>query len=97
MSYLHKIEQGEAVQLITPLKGLKSLEMLVLHITGFGKEVCQALSELLSSSTSLKCLGITNLDIEGTQALSSKADELVSLKLGACNIDTSVGKCSVHK
>ena len=50
------IGQGGAVPLITSLKAHNSLERLMLHSTRIGMDDCQALSELLSSSISLKWL-----------------------------------------
>ena len=51
--------QGGTVPLITSLTAHNSLEELLLDKTGIGVEDCQALSELLSSSTSLKRLDIS--------------------------------------
>ena len=53
------IGQGGAVPLITSLTAHSSLEELSLHNTGTGVKDCQALSKLLSSSTSLKKLSIS--------------------------------------
>ena len=57
------IGQGGAVSLITTLTTLNSLEKLSLHNTGTGVKDCQALSKLLSSSTSLKKLSISFNDL----------------------------------
>ena len=53
------IGEGGAVPLITSLIDHNSLQFLNLHKTGIGVEDCQALSELISSSTSLKELDIS--------------------------------------
>ena len=53
------IGEGGTVPLITSLVAHNSLKLLNLHKTGIGVEDCRALSELLSSSTSLKELGIS--------------------------------------
>ena len=53
------IGEGGAVPLITSLIDHNSLKFLDLHKTGIGVEDCQALSELISSSTSLKELDIS--------------------------------------
>ena len=63
LSYNPNIGQGGAVPLITSLTAHKSLEELGLGFTGIGVEDCQALSELLSSSTSLKKLDISDNDL----------------------------------
>ena len=52
------IGEGGAVPVITELTAHNALELLVLESTGIGLEDCQALSQLLSSSTSLKALDI---------------------------------------
>ena len=57
------IGQGGAVPLITSLTACKSLEKLWLLDTGIVVEDCQALGELLSSSTSLKELHIGGNDL----------------------------------
>ena len=57
------VGQGGAVPLIASLTTYYSLEKLELGNTGIGVEDCQALSELLSSSTSLKELGISHNDL----------------------------------
>ena len=57
------IGQGGALPLITSLTTLDSLEELSLHNTGTGVEDCQALSKLLSSSTTLKKLSISLNDL----------------------------------
>ena len=59
----HNIAQGGAVPLITSLTAHNSLEELLLEETGIGVEDCRALSELLSSSTSLKGLNIGGNDL----------------------------------
>ena len=64
------IGQGGAVPLITSLTGHNSLEEL-LYNAGIGVEDCRSLSELLSSSTSLKELRT------GHNALPPKAVELI--------------------
>ena len=69
--FYNSIGQGGAVPLITSLTAHNSLEKLSLNNTGIGVEDCQALSELLSSSTSLKELNIS------WNALSPEAVELV--------------------
>ena len=65
------IGQGGAVPLITSLTADDSLEWLGVSRTGIDVEDCQALSELLSSSTSLKELDIS------FNALPSEAVELI--------------------
>ena len=55
----HNIGQRGAVPLITSLIDYNLLEELSLGKTGIGVEDCRALSELLSSSTSLKKLDIS--------------------------------------
>ena len=57
------IGQGGAVPLITSLTAHTPLEELSLGKTGIGVEDCQALSELLSSSTSLLMLNINCNDL----------------------------------
>ena len=59
LSFNLNIGQGGAVPLMTSLTVHNSLEELLLDMTGIGVEDCQALSELLSS-TSLKTLYISN-------------------------------------
>ena len=54
------IGQGGTVPLITSLTAHNSLEELLLGGTGIGVEDCRALSELLSSSKSLKKLDISD-------------------------------------
>ena len=54
LSFNLNIGQGGTVPLMTSLTAHNSLEELLLDMTGIGVEDCQALSELLSSSTSLK-------------------------------------------
>ena len=66
------IGQGGTVQLITSLTAHNSLE-LHLSDTGIGVEDCQALSELLSSSTSLK-----KLDISENYLLSEAVELIIS-------------------
>ena len=61
--YNPNIRQGGAVPLITSLTAHNSLEELGLGMTGIGVEDCRALSELLSSSTSLKMLNISGNDL----------------------------------
>ena len=65
------ISQGGAVPLMTSLTAHGSLEMLLLEETHIGVEDCRALSELLSSSKSLKKLDI------GGNALPPEAIELI--------------------
>ena len=65
------ISQGGAVPLITSLTAHNSLEELSLNETGIGVDDCQALSELLSSSSSLKQLLVSR------NALPSEAVELI--------------------
>ena len=65
------IGEGGAAPLITSLIDHNSLKFLDLHKTGIGMEDCQALSELISSSTSLKELDIS------VNNLSPKAVELI--------------------
>ena len=65
------IGEGGTVPLITSLLTHSSLKFLNLHKTGIGAEDCQALSELLSSSTSPEELDISVND------LSPKAVELI--------------------
>ena len=67
------IGQGGAVPLITSLTAHNSLEELELGGTGIGVEDCRALSELLSSSTSLKALIISdnNLPPEAVELMVS--------------------------
>jgi len=69
--FANSIGPGGAVWLLTSLTAHNSLEKLWLEQTGIGVEDCQALSKLLSSSTSLKELNIS------WNALSSEAIELV--------------------
>ena len=57
------IGQGRTVPLMTSLTAHKSLEELLLVMTGIDVEDCRALSKLLSSSTSLKILDIGNNDL----------------------------------
>ena len=57
------IGHGGTVPLITSLTADNSLEWLVVNSTGIGVEDCRALSELLSSSTSLKELSIAWNDL----------------------------------
>ena len=72
LSYNPRIGQGGAVPLITSLTAQNnSLEELLLILTRIGVEDCRALSELLSSSTSLKKLNI------GNNALPPEAVELI--------------------
>ena len=61
-SYTDRIVEIGTVQLIRSLKALKFLEKLELHISNISVEDCKALSELLSSSTSLNFLDITSLN-----------------------------------
>ena len=56
LSHNSNIGQGGAVPLMTSLTAHNSLEELFLGKTGIGVEDCKALSELLSSSTTLKKL-----------------------------------------
>ena len=65
------IGQGGAVPLITSLKAHNSLQELLLYNAGIGVEDCRSLSELLSSSTSLKELRT------GHNALPPEAVELI--------------------
>ena len=76
------IGQGGAVPLITSLIAHNSLEELGLGITGIDVEDCQALSELLSSSTSLKRLfiGINDLPPEAVELIISRLHRNTSLK-----------------
>ena len=55
--------QEETVPLIKSLTAHNSLELLSLYINGIGMEECQALSELVSSSTPLKWLDISESKI----------------------------------
>ena len=79
MPYLKKLKlsqnpnigHGRAVPLITSLTALNSLEEMGLTHTGFDVEDCQALCELLSSSTRLKKLEIA------ANALPPEAVELI--------------------
>ena len=73
----HNIGQGGTVPLITSLTSHNSLEVLDLGGmigTRLGVEDCQALSELLSSSTSLKKLKVLNV---GHNNLPPEAVELI--------------------
>ena len=70
------IGQGGTVPLMTSLTVHNSLEELFLGSTGIGVEDCQALSELLSSSTSLKKLEIGG-GIIGGNDLPPEAVELI--------------------
>ena len=63
LSYNLNIGQGGAVPLILSLTAHNSLKQLLLGGTGIGVKDCRALSELLSSSTSLNNLGIGNNDL----------------------------------
>ena len=65
------IGEGGAVPLITSLLTHSSVKLLNLHKTGIGAEDCQALSKLLSSSTSLEELDIS------VNNLSPRAIELI--------------------
>ena len=58
LSYNSSGSQGGALLLIRSLITHNSLEEFYLHRTEIGTEDCQALSELLSSSTTLNTLGI---------------------------------------
>ena len=60
LSANRNIGQGGTVPLMTSLIAHNSLEVLWLNETGIGVEDCQALSELLSLSTSLKVLDISD-------------------------------------
>ena len=73
LSQNSNIGQGRTVPLITSLTAHNSLEKLVLCKTRLGVEDCQALSELLSSSTSLKELNIggNNLPPEAVELIIS--------------------------
>ena len=71
MSLNPNIGQGGTVPLITSLTAHNLLEELDLGITRIGVEDCQALSELVSSSTNLKTLYIWG------NALSPEAVELI--------------------
>ena len=58
LSYNSSVGPGGAVSLIRLLVAHNSLEELYLHSTEIGVEDCQALSELLSSSSSVNTLGV---------------------------------------
>ena len=82
------IGQGGAVPLMTSLTAHNSLEELELDKTGIGVEDCQALSELLSSSTSLKKLVIwgNTLPPEAVKLIISGLHHNTTLKrLNMCN------------
>ena len=76
------IGQGGTVPLMTSLTAHNSLEKLVLETTGIGVEDCQALSELLSLSTSLKQLyvGINDLPPEAVELIISGLQHNASLE-----------------
>ena len=58
------IGNGGTIPLVTSLtRAAHSLEVIALNKTGIGVEDCRALSELLSSSTSLKWLAISENDL----------------------------------
>ena len=82
LSKNYNIGPGGAVPLITSLTTHNSLEKLVLEETGFGVEDCRALSELLSSSTSLKQLyiGINDLPPEAVELIISGLHHNTSLE-----------------
>ena len=73
LSTNHDIGPGGTIPLIRSLTALNSLEELDLHWTAIGVEDCRALSELLSSSTSLKYLdvGVNHLPPEGVELIIS--------------------------
>ena len=75
------IGHGEAVPLIASLSAHNSLEELLLLGTGIGVEDCQALSELLSLSTSLKVLATAfHQDPEAVELIISGLHRNISLK-----------------
>ena len=82
LSKNYNIGPGGAVPLITSLTTHNSLEKLVLEETGIGVEDCRALSELLSSSTSLKQLyiGINELPPEAVEQIISGLHHNTSLE-----------------
>ena len=72
LSYSFIIGPGGTVRLIRSLTAQNSLEKLNLIYTGIGVEDCRALSELLSSSTSLKDLNVGyDLPPEGVELIIS--------------------------
>ena len=71
LSHNPNIGQGMAVPLITSMTAHNSLEQLLLDKTGISIEDCQALRELLSSSTSLKLLTINALSPEAVELIIS--------------------------
>ena len=75
------IGPGGTVLLIRSLTSQNSLEELDLYYTGIGVEDCRALSELLSSSTSLKDLKVgLNLPQEGVELIISGLRHNTTLK-----------------
>ena len=80
LSYNNDIGPGGTVWLIRSLTVQNSLEILDLFYTGIGVEDCRALSELLSSSTSLKDLAACNLPPEGVELIISGLHHNTTLK-----------------
>ena len=76
------IGQGRAVPLLTSLTAHNSLEELSLKSTGINVEDCQALSELLSLSTSLRRLNISfnNLPPEAVELIISGVQHNTTVK-----------------
>ena len=82
------IGQGGAVALITALTAHNnSLEQLWLYETGIGVEDCKALSELLSSSRSLKELDINSNDLP---------PEAVELIISGLHLNTTLTKLNMN-
>jgi len=63
LSANRNIGPGGAVPLIRSMEARNSLEMLDLYDAAIGVEDCQALTELLSSSTSFTCLNVGSNDL----------------------------------
>ena len=82
LSFNPNIGPGGAVSLIRSLGALKSLEELDFNETAIGVEDFRALSELLSSSTSLKYLdvGVNHLPPEGVELIISGLSHNTTLK-----------------
>ena len=86
LSHNPNIGQGGVVPLMTSLTVHNSLEELLLCDTGIGVEDCQALNELLSSSTSLK-----ELDIAGNNF----PPETVELIISGLHHNTTLKKLNM--
>ena len=99
-----RIGQGGTVPLTTSLTAHNSLEVLRLYNTGIGVEDCQGLSELLSSSTSLKELIIGNDIIAFDSDANSDANsdynalsqEAVELIISGLHHNTTLERLDMH-